>query len=139
MTTLFDTGEAPATPRANDDPHRPTSEQIRLLADSWGYRPESVRTWTRSKADSVIQSHRKRDAASVRRAMTDAERLEGKVSRGQPAIPERLEVAAYLDEIAGAGPDEWCAAIAHSMHALTDDELGRLRGHLVKLLRGNGS
>jgi len=137
MSALFDAGQAPAKPRANDDPHRPTGEQIRLLADTWGYRPEAVRTWTKSKADSVIQSHRKQDAATTRRAMSEAEKQDGKQVRGQPAIPERMEVAAYLDEIAAAGPDEWCAALSYSMHALTDDELGRLRGHLVKLLRGN--
>lgn len=134
MSTLFPTTDDDATDTPAD---RPNVKVVRAL-ELYGYRADVVRTWSAAKANTVLNSCKKEEAVALRRAEGKA-RAEDGVPRGQPGLVERLAAALSLEESLGDGPEELCQAVAYTVHCLTDGELKRLAGYLIRTYRGERS
>jgi NAD(P)-dependent dehydrogenase (short-subunit alcohol dehydrogenase family) len=106
--------------------------------EAYGYKAAAVRKWTREKALVALDARRREEAIARRRALKRAEE-EGRESeaapaRGQPLGFIRLEAAKYLEQPMSI--DDLSQAVAYSVCHLTDAEVKRLAGYLIRLFRG---
>jgi hypothetical protein len=103
--------------------------------EAYGYKAAAVRKWTPEKALVALDARRKEEAIARRRALRRAgEEEEAIAPRGQPIPVMRLQAAVELEREQGV--DELVQGLAYTVHQLTDDEVRRLAGWLVKLFRG---
>lgn len=129
---LFDTDESGNVVTAADKPSR----EVVCLLESFGYKPDVVRTWTAVKANVVLNDRRRQDAIAARRADAVArEQEDSPASRGQPTGIERLEAAAAIEAAMKQGVDELHATISMTVYALADAELPPVAAFLVATLR----
>ncbi|MCE9566552.1 MAG: hypothetical protein K8U57_31395 [Planctomycetes bacterium] len=132
MTALFEQKTETETTAPKE---RPDPKVVRLL-EGYGYRAEAVRLWSPEQANTTLNSCKKEQAIALRRADDVARAQEESVPRGQPSWVERQEAAANIEQAQGEGIDELHQRVCYSLYALRDDELKRLAGHLIRLMRG---
>jgi hypothetical protein len=102
---------------------------------AYGYAEKAVRRWSPEKAMVALDARRKEEAIAKRRALRRAgEQEENIAPRGQPIPVMRLQAAVELEREQSV--DELVQGLAYTVHQLTDDEVRRLAGWLVKLFRG---
>jgi hypothetical protein len=134
MSALFTNDDGVATDD-NAEPSRPDVKTVRLL-EGFGYRAEAVRLWTAEKAFTTLQACRKEQKIALARAERTAVEQEDSVPRGQPSQVERLAAAACIEQATTEGIDELHQCVCYSLYALRDDELKRLAGFVVRVMRG---
>ena len=120
---------------AMDRSERPEASIVRAL-ESFGYRAEAVRLWTREKASTTLYRCKKEEAIALRRAAAAAVAVDGTAQRGQVSELERRVAADSLSQALALGSDEVLQSVAASVYCLTDAELKELAGYLVRLYRG---
>ena len=111
-----------------------TAEQVREL-EGFGRLKEAVRRWTREKAAAVLADCKREQQIALRRAASVALAQSGDAARGQPSTIERVTAAVFLEQAMGEGADELVQAVAYTVWVLTDAELKRLAGYLVRVYR----
>lgn len=104
--------------------------------EDFGYKREAVSEWSYEKAYTILQAKKMERRIALQRAATTAQEIDGTVVRGRCGRPERLTVAAYVDEAGMHGTDELLVALMYSLYALSEDELKRLAGYMVRVYRG---
>jgi hypothetical protein len=103
--------------------------------EAYGYKAAAVRKWSREKALVALDARRKEESIARRRALRRAgEEEESIAPRGQPIPVMRLQAAVELEREQSV--DELAQGLSYTVHQLTDDEVRRLAGWLVKLFRG---
>lgn len=135
--TLFDGDDGVA---AGDEAPRPpdlaTAEQVRLL-EGYNYRREAVRKWTAEHAATVLNSCKKEEAIALRRAAQKAREQDGEAAQGGPSLIERVAAADYIEQsLRDDTADDRLQCLRYSTHCLTDGEVRRLMGYVVRLYRG---
>jgi len=128
MSTLFDTGAETEAP-----PELATPQQVRLL-EAYSYRKEAVRRWTRERAEATLRACQREERIALRRAAAQA----GEIDGTRPPVPQLVRdiTAAYVEQAMREPADELVQALAHSLHALTDDEAREVAGELLGRLKG---
>jgi hypothetical protein len=103
--------------------------------EAYGYKAAAVRKWTPERALVALDARRKEEAIARRRALRRAgEQEEAIAPRGQPIPVMRLQAAAELEREQNV--DELVQGLSHSMHLLTDEEIRKLAGYLIRRFRG---
>lgn len=120
-------------------PAMATVEVVRLL-EAFGYRREAVRKWTAEHAATVLNSCKKEEAIALRRAAQKAREQDGEAAQGGPSALERAAAADYIEQsLRGDTADDRLQCLRYSTHCLTDGEVRRLMGYVVRLYRGDAT
>lgn len=119
-----------------------TAAQVRALTEEFGYDRVKVSAWTPEHAETVLRARRNEDRIGLKRAAKRAAEIDHtadvppELDRPAPGTMWRELAAKDVEQqLADGDPDEVLQTVAYSLHTLTDDELRRLAGYLVKLWR----
>jgi hypothetical protein len=102
---------------------------------AYGYAEKAVRRWSPEKALVALDARRKEEAIAKRRALRRAGEEDAAIApRGQPIPVMRLQAAAELEREQSV--DEMLQGAAYSLHLLSDEEIKKLVGYLIRRFRG---
>lgn len=116
-----------------------TEDEVRELVDCYALDEKRVRAWDRTKVQVMLDSHRRADAITRRRAAKAAEAFEDDAAPAPVSEPSALERQVAADFLEGAlKGDLWQlqAGLLCVSHAFTCDEVRRVAGYFVRMLRG---
>lgn len=123
-----------------DEKTEPPTRALIEALEVFGYKPDHVKHWTRTRAEATLDAVKKTSDIAQRRAaekaVAEGRQYEGTPPvRGFPLPMMRLLASFHLESDQNA--DDLCGAIATAVYQLDDSELRRVAPGIVKLLKAN--